>query len=121
MRRNPDAVGYLNNCERCMSDYDAPTRQSMCCGYEPPLTGTQPWRHAGYTGPGCTTCPGYTCKLPEVVEASWARFYLNKSSLAAWSDDPPTENLREAIQTLEIAQGEVDSWEAEQRRKANPS
>lgn len=71
----------------------------------------------GMKGEPLKHCPGYTTKLPEVIEASWARFYLEKGSLAQWSDTPITEHVREAIQILEIAIADEKAHEDEERER----
>ena len=80
----------------------------MGCGYEPQRD-AMPWSHPA-SSVIATVCPGYACSLPEVREASWARFYLHKGSLAQWSATPLTEVMRAAIEALELAEGAVEAW-----------
>lgn len=88
--------------------FDARTRQGMGCAYEAPSAHAVPWQGA-YDGPALTTCPGYTTKLPEVSEASWARFYLHKGSLQLWCRGELHDRLAEGVQLLELASNAEES------------
>lgn len=109
-RRNPNAVGHLADCARCMRENPARTRQYMACGFEPPLEGAQAWQPEGYTGPALTACPGYTTKLPEVTDAAETRFYLRNGSLSSLIRGELTENMRASIAILECAESDVTRW-----------
>lgn len=107
-----------SDCDKCMQRNDLNTRQLMGCGYEQPhempdLVVT--WMHVGMRGAAPDTCPGYATRLPEVVEASWARSFFEKGSLAQWTDEPVTELTREAIKVLSVAASEAQSYELEDR------
>lgn len=116
-RRNPNAVGHYNDCERCIGQFQAETRQALGCAYESPVDHAQAWQPEGYEGPAPKTCPGYTTKLPEVTEATEARFYLHRGCLSLLIRDELADNLREGIAILEGADAEVTSWAVKNQEK----
>ena len=63
---------------------------------------------------GCTTtptvCPGYTTRLPEVIEAARARLHWSKGSLDHFVRGYATEQLVIAIEIGESTSNEVQSW-----------
>lgn len=86
----------------------------MGCGFELPIDGARPWSpvslDAGHRGE-YTLCPGYTTKLPEVIEVTRARLHWSKGSLPVFcGKDEPTESLVLGIEILEGAANEVQSW-----------
>lgn len=92
-------------------------RQLMGCGYEKPVDHPHDvWQPFGMRGAPLKFCPGYTTKLPEVSETSWARFYLEKGALAQFTDRPITEQTREAIEVLAIACADEQAHELEHLR-----
>ena len=93
------------------------SRQYLACAYEPRVEGARAWQHEGYTGPSPEACPGYTTKLPEVIEASEARFYLHNGSLSLLVDDELSDGLRSSIAILETEDNSVMSWIANQGKK----
>lgn len=95
------------------------TRRLAGCAYEAPHPRAVPWSPAGMRGEPLKICAGYTTALPEVAEASWARVYFEKGSLAQWSDAPITERTRDAIQTLSIACDEEQAYQLEEQRRRN--
>lgn len=118
-RKTPTAVQLLNNCKACMQRTTTKERQRMGCGYEKPPRGkAAPWTPLGFKGAPIEHCPGYTTKLPEVVEASWARHWLEKGNIDQWSDMPITQQTRDAVQILEIAIADEQAHDLEQRQKA---
>lgn len=116
-RRNPNAVGHLSDCARCMSSIPRPARQAMACAWEEPIADAQAWEPEGYTGPSPKTCPGYTTKLPEVIEVAEARFYLHHGSLSLLVGGELSDGLRDGIAILESAEAEVASWSARNPEK----
>lgn len=86
-------------------------RQLLGCGYEQPLVELRgrpavpmPWSPADMPGEPPTICPGYTTRLPEVVEVSRARLWFDKGDLRTFTrGEMPTEQLANAIEVLEIA------------------
>ena len=91
-------------------------RQMIGCGYLPPvadhvrLSVWQPTPFSpkiGYRGPDATTCPGYTCALPEVIEVVRARTHWTKGQLVVFARDP-SEQL---VMAIEILDAEVNAYE----------
>lgn len=83
------------------------TRQILGCGYESPVVQIrglkrQPYKPAEYQGDDPEFCVGYTTNLPEVVEASRARFWLKERDLRSFTRDEPTDQTALAIEVLEI-------------------
>ena len=117
-RSNPTAVELMSDCGKCMKRTTSKERQRMGCGYEKPDDRAAPWTPLGLKGAPLRHCPGYTTKLPEVVESSWARFWLDKGSLREWTDRPISEQTREAIQILECAIADEQAHALEQQRQA---
>lgn len=91
-------------------------RQTMRCGFLPIYDGGRAWCHVGMDlgddGDGApTVCPGYTTRLPEVIEASRARLHWSKGSLREYlGDSSPTELLMDAIVTLEVEANDAERW-----------
>lgn len=105
----------LSNCERCKEMNDVETRQSMGCGYEPPIELRLPlWTPRAFKLPERrddslwpSTCVGYTANLPEVIEAARARVHWNKGQLEAFLGGPATEQTMIAIEILEGSSNEL--------------
>lgn len=108
----------MTNCSKCKMQNTATTRRLAGCAYEAPHPRAVPWSPMGLRGAPLAICAGYTTALPEVAEASWARAYFEKGSLAQWSDTPITERTRDAIQILAIACDDEQAHQSEERRKA---
>lgn len=105
---------------------DVQTRQGMGCAYEAPLPGALPWTPpdgpAGYDlgepteahprgvrAP--TVCPGWTTRLPQIVEVTLARAHWDKGQLALFcGDDGVNDELLNAILILEGASNAVEHW-----------
>lgn len=102
-RREPASIKLFLDCNACKEALSVESRRTLGCGYlsdtaEKP-GGTPP----GYDGPELTTCIGYSTSLPEVIEASRARFWTEKGQLLVWCDgEAPTPALRLAIEEMEI-------------------
>lgn len=94
----------------------------MGCGYEPePPAGfpVKPWDHESRieaNEPPPTVCPGYTCGLPEVIEASHARLHWSKGALKLYAKKP-TPQLLSAITILEREINRVQDWAMEHPEK----
>ncbi len=109
-RRNPKGASAYADCGACMRTTPLDARRALACAYEPPVEGARGYEPPGYDGGPLVTCPGYTTKLPEVIEALEARFFLNKSSLHLIVDGELTEAMRDALLVLEGAEGDVLRW-----------
>lgn len=123
-RRDPKAIGYLLDCTKCRAQHPRLVRQMMKCGWEAPLDVAtlsirpEAWRHVAYEGDPPSTCAGYACSLPEVIETARARHHWNKGALAAFTrGEMPSENLLRAIEILDGESHRVESWLATPRDK----
>lgn len=85
-------------------------RQFFACGYEAPVPGVVGWAppHARLGFAGMTrddyepsTCPGYTTRLPVVVEVTRARHWSSKGDLRSFTGGPPPEMLVDAVEVLD--------------------
>lgn len=91
------------------------TRQQLGCGWDPPLVNIKPtpWTpqnlSAEWKG-DVDVCPGYTTKLPEVIEIARAHLYFSKGDLGAFCDESPSDRLREGVEILEGASNECQAW-----------
>ena len=87
----------------------------MGCGYEPPLMGSLAFAKQvhiprGWKHDRPETCPGYTTKLPEVIETAYARLHWSKGALGvALRGEQPHEHLLDAIVLLEGASNECEN------------
>lgn len=88
----------------------------MGCGFEEPDARAAPWSPDAIK-PRLKVCPGYTTNLPEVIEASHARFFMEKGSLPQWSDEPITEHTRHALMILASACASEQQAAHEEREK----
>lgn len=91
-------------------------RQYMGCGYEPQAAYARPWMHRGYTDETPTTCPGYTTKLPEVIEINRARLHWKQGELRDHCGGEPTEQIYRGIEILEGAANETMCWRPEDKK-----
>lgn len=65
----------------------------------------------GYRGAELKHCAGYTCNLPEVIEAAITRVHWKVGALVpACGGEQPQEDLMNAILILEGAFNEVEGW-----------
>lgn len=91
-----------------MSSTTQDNRRMQGCGWEPSLPAgvtPQPWTHPGYSGPPLTKCPGYTTRLPVVVEVARLRVHWRRGSAGEL-----TEPMEEALEILEGAANQVEAW-----------
>lgn len=114
-----------------MRDTPAAVRQYLGCGYEQRTDGPiAPWDgqtlgrkpqpdEADASGKRLLVCAGYATKLPEVIEATHAHFFLTRGGLLQWTDgEPPTAAVKQAVVELESEQCRVVEWASENPRKA---
>lgn len=113
IRNDRQTVSLLIDCDKCMAKTSQIDRQAMGCGYEPRVEGARGWMHEGYTDEPPTTCPGYTTKLPEVVEINRARLHWAKGSIREFCGGEPTENIKRGVEILEGAANEANCWRPE--------
>lgn len=116
IRNDKQTVATLIDCERCMATNTKLIRQHMGCGYETRSEFSRPWVHQGYSDEMPTTCPGYTTKLPEVIEINRARLHWKQGELRDHCGDVPTENIYRGIEILEGAANEASCWRPEDKK-----
>jgi hypothetical protein len=116
-RRDPTSVRRYFDCDGCMQTSTREQRQSIGCGWEPPrppeLGPPLIWDHTARVSSAkdrTTVCPGYSCGLPEVVEASHAHLHWSKGHLRDLTRTPPSKALLRGIEVLEIERGRVEDW-----------
>lgn len=103
----------MDDCGKCRQSTDKRIRQAMGCGYEAPLEDARPWSPASMSGDWQgdeTTCPGYTTRLPQVIETLRARVHWEKGSVESFCAGPPTEQQLAALEILEGAVNDVTHW-----------
>lgn len=116
VRRKDPGVSLLTDCDRCMQTTTQLRRQLIKCGHEPALVNIReplrPWTHAADEhADKHTTCPGYTTKLPEVIEASHAHAHWNKHDIrVATGGAEPTHALVTAVEVIAGAASAVQEW-----------
>lgn len=97
-----------------MQNQTADIRKTWGCGFEPAATGNLAPFVRVPVPIGCdvkpTTCPGYTTRLPEVIETARARLHWSKGSLDQFVRGWATEHLIGAIEILEGSSNEVQAW-----------
>ena len=112
MKRDP--TDARSKCETCMDRNPLETRQILGCGYEPPpderlrSVARIPTLLGSSTDP--TVCPGYSTRLPEVIEVARARLHWSKGSLREFVGGNPTDALVMGIEFLEGANNECEGW-----------
>ncbi len=91
-----------------MENNNTTIRQSMGCGFEPPAPASLPripWEpprsQCGFQGE-VTVCPGYTTKLPEVMEIDRMRCHWKVGALRdACDGEQPHEHTLLALEILD--------------------
>jgi hypothetical protein len=116
-RRDSFAVGRFFDCEGCKMTSTPEQRQSIGCGWEPPPpehVDVRVWDHPGRPetkDDKTTICPGYSCGLPEVIEASVAQLHWSKGELEHFTRGQlATPDLLRAIVTLEVEQARAKAY-----------
>jgi hypothetical protein len=112
-RRDRDTVARYSDCESCMQKTPLITRQALGCGYAPRTGLARIWDNPARDPNNdrkLTTCPGYTTKLPEVLETSYARLHWKNSQLETWARGEVVDHQLDAITILEAASQAVESW-----------
>jgi hypothetical protein len=98
-----------------MQKIPADQRRLMACGYEPPVEGARAWTHPGqeprFEGdPIATVCPGYTTKLPAVIDVAIARLHWQNGELAGYARGEPSEQLMSSIAAYDASSNEMQRW-----------
>ena len=92
-------------------------RALIGCGFLPAHKLSRPWRHRGtfeLDYPEPTVCPGYSTKLPEVVEVARTRLHWSKGNVSV---DSLEENVQRGVEILESAIGDMNEWALKDRTK----
>lgn len=103
----------ISDCNKCKAQTSQPIRAAMGCGYESRADGVHltvwqpPQGKNGYSGPALTTCAGYTCNLPVVVEATKARAHWSAGNVAY---DRTPEDLLDAILIIDGQVNQLQAW-----------
>ena len=95
----------LLDCATCQKTADLADREAMRCGYLPePPAGTRKCLPLSERLPDLETCPGYTVKLPDVVDIAGVYRHWEKGELAAkLGNQKPTGALLHGLETLQAA------------------
>jgi hypothetical protein len=112
----PGTPPYLD-CTACKEACTECGRAEMHCGFlsEQSWSGSPPLPNGYPDEPSC--CPGYLVSMPIVQEASRARFWAERGMLRDRYDGHPlTEAVFEAVEQLEVAYQEVESYELDRAR-----
>lgn len=112
-------MAILSDCSTCMHTTTQTRRQEMGCGFEPPAPRplvVRPWRHRAQTGPKATLCPGYTTRLPQVIETARMRFHWQNGAVPRLS-----EPMQRAIEILDGAANELDAFKIKEARERGRS
>lgn len=108
-------MSMISNCDTCKASQPVSVRASIGCGYEREVERSIAWSHrSGKCAPA--TCAGYLVRLPEVIEAARARLHWSKGSLRDFCASQPSENILLAVEIVESAAGEVESYVMSERR-----
>lgn len=112
LRDDKNSVAHLADCGKCKQMTTTVIRQSMGCGYEPAHPGIEPrpWSHAGFSGEQPKACPGFTTKLPEVIEIARVRMHAKNGMARDFLGGDATENVLRGIEILEGSDGEASCW-----------
>jgi hypothetical protein len=87
-----------------MQNMEQPERQSIGCGFEPAIPDATPFAPCGRT---TTICPGYSTRLPAVIEIARLRMHWDKGAVRY---DDLEEHERRHIEVLEVACGDLLEW-----------
>lgn len=102
-------MAMLKNCDTCRANNSVEFRQSIACGFELPVENASAWQHrSGKTN--ADTCAGYLTNLPEVIEAARARLHWKHGGLRDFCHGQPHDNIMTAIEIIDGAAGEVESF-----------
>jgi hypothetical protein len=86
----------------------------MGCGYLPKSDSARPWAHHGFRGE-VDHCPGYVCKLPEVIEVARAVRHWRNGELRSFAHGQPADDLMALIEVLDASISELEAHLAKPR------
>jgi len=108
-------MSLVSDCANCKATQSVDVRQFMACGYELPVEGASAWQHR--SGEAVTdTCPGYLVNLPEVIEGARARNHWKHGSLRDFCEGQPSEGILQAVEIIDGAAHEVESFVMGEKR-----
>jgi hypothetical protein len=114
---NPDSP--TSDCATCTAMLTTHDRQMIGCGFLPAMDARvrlsvwQPTPFSpklGYNGPAVTTCAGYTCSLPEVIEVVRARTHWTKGQITAFTGGQPSDHLLAGVEILDAECSRYERW-----------
>lgn len=119
-------MSFLRGCDGCQVDLTVEDREVLACGLLPPVAGMRPWtppdlsaiahEEDGTPQPPLTVCPGYTVRLPQVVEARRARVHAELGTLADLYSEGRKPILLQALEWAKLAADEEsEAWRNRQR------
>lgn len=110
----------FDDCETCMQNNPAHTRQEWGCGFEPPTESPRPWMHRGMSFDP-QHCPVYTTSLPEVHDVMLSVGSCGQGGLVTLpvlcGGSCPPRALTAGCQVLMAAQSECSSWKNDPKNK----
>jgi len=122
VRREPAAYRHFADCNHCKETMTVENRRTLGCGFLTGPVGAPAGKPEGYDGPQLTVCIGYSTSLPEVIEASRARWWAEKGQLTVWCDgDLPTPGLRLVIEEMDGQANAAVSHSMKESRKQGAS
>lgn len=95
-----------------MKNTSSSVRQSMACGYVPPIDGARAWTGAFEPRTEAEepkTCAGYTTRLPEVIEAARAACWKGDLRAFCGGIDPP-QGLIWGAELFDDQRNAVERW-----------
>ncbi len=107
-RKNPDGMSLLSNCDECQRREPVQVRERMGCGYLPPSEHARPWAHPSY-GEKVKHCPGYVCKLPEVIEVARARRHWRNGELRSFAHGQPSDDLMALVEVHDVSASDLEA------------
>jgi hypothetical protein len=108
-------------CEECKRTQMATTRQALRCVYEPAMPGAQSWAPKSWVERGIetTACPGYSARLPAVLEIVEEHQQWKHGTLSAALDgEQPT---RGALQCFKVLEAGINEHRADLMRERSKS
>ena len=89
-------------------------RQSYGCGFELPIQDVHPWAppdgNLGFRHEQLPICPGYLVRLPEVQFVARAHKHWEKSQLAMFCGEQPSEGVMACIEIYDHESAVAAHW-----------